>query len=103
MFNWLVSIFMIASIIILFAAWTRIIRIKDLLRTEAAQVEWGQLRILVFIALVVEAVLLILALIGARIPFAYVGAIFIIYLSYLFFHTSTFFLTSLEKRPPMQT
>jgi len=106
MFNWLVTIFMLISLVILFAAWTRAIKAKDMVKSAAAQIQWVTLRTLVFIALCVEVVLLILALIGAKIAFAWVGAIFLIFFSAVLFFTVSFFLAELEDRqgtPPSET
>jgi hypothetical protein len=98
MFNWLVTIFMLASLIVLFAAWTRAIRAKDLVTSAAAQRQWISLRVLVFVALCVEVVLLILALIGAKIAFAWVAAIFLVFFSVILFMTVSYFLAELEER-----
>lgn len=105
MFNWLVTIFMLVSLVILFAAWTRAIKAKDLVKSAAAQTQWITLRALVFIALCAEVLLLVLALVGAKIAFAWVGAIFLIFLSAVLFFTVSFFLAELEDRqekPPSE-
>ena len=106
MFNWLVTIFMLASLVILFAAWTRAIRAKDMVKSSAAQRLWVTLRAGVFIALCAEIVLLILALVGTKVAFAWVASIFLIFFSGILLLTISFFLAELEDRqstPPSET
>lgn len=96
MFNWFVTIFMIVSIVILFAAWTRAIRVKEMVDQSAVQREWSLLRVLVFVALICEVVLLIIALVGLQLTFAYLSGIYLIYFSLLFFYLVSFFLRAVE-------
>lgn len=98
MFHWLVTIFMLASLVVLFAAWTRAIKAKDMVKSAAAQRQWVTLRAGVFIALCVEIVLLILALIGTKVAFAWVASIFLIFFSGILLLTISFFLSELEDR-----
>ncbi len=94
MFNWLVTIFMLASLVVLFAAWTRAIRARDSMGAEV-QADWSILRIMVFVALLAEIVLLILALIGLKVAFAWIASIFLIYFSVVFLWTVNFFMTGM--------
>ena len=96
MFNWLGTIFVLISLVLLFAAWTRAIRIKDRVKGEGVQSSWALLRILVFVAMLAEVVLAIIAIIGLRVTFAWMSALFLIYYSFVFFQLTTFFLDATE-------
>ena len=98
MFNWLVTIFVLVSLIILFAAWTRAVRIKDRIDMSTHGGEWALLRTLVFIAMIFEVVLAIIAIVGLKLTFAWLSAIFLIYYSIVFFFLNTFYLHVAEKQ-----
>ncbi|MBS0622095.1 MAG: hypothetical protein JSR80_03960 [Verrucomicrobia bacterium] len=96
MFNWLVAIFMLVSLVVLFIGWTKLIRVKEIIRGTEAQVQWTSLRIMVFVAMLVEVILLIVALLGARAFFSYLCPLFLIYFSVVVLFLVNFFLSSLE-------
>lgn len=96
MFNWFVSIFMIASLVILFVTWMRAIRVKEVIGEEF-QKDWALIRVLFFVAFVCELILLIFALIGLRVTFAYLSGAYLIYFSVLLLYTVNFFLAAMSK------
>jgi len=103
MFNWFSSIFMIASLVILFITWMRAIRVKEMIG-EGLQKDWSLVRVLVFVAFVSELILLIFSLIGMRATFAYLSGIYLIYFSIVLYYVVSFFLTALgEKERPAIT
>jgi hypothetical protein len=90
-FQWFVSIFVIASGLILFSAWGRAIGAKYWIKTPEHERHWRAFRILVLVALLCEIVLLIISLIGLERTFAWLAAIFLIYFSILFYFGISFF------------
>ena len=102
MFQWFVSIFVIASGIILFAAWGRAIRAKQWIVTEESTRDWMTFRALTLIALLCEIVLLIISLIGLPRTFAWLASIYLIYFSVVFYFAVSLFrglLSSSEGTP----
>lgn len=90
-FQWFVSILVIASGLVLFSAWGRAIGAKHWIKTAEGERDWRAFRILVLIALLGEIVLLILSLIGLERTFAWLSAIFLVYFSVVFYFAISFF------------
>ncbi|MGE3953997.1 MAG: hypothetical protein AB7F31_02215 [Parachlamydiales bacterium] len=102
MFNWLGTLIVLVSIVVLFAAWTRAVRVKEKIDMSAHGTEWALLRTLVFIAMVYQVVLAIIAIIGLKVTFAWLSAIFLIYYGVVFYFANSFFFHVAEKQssPP---
>lgn len=90
-FQWFVTIFVIASGLILFSAWGRAIGAKHWIRTAESERDWRTFRVLVLVALLCEIVLLIISLVGLQRTFAWLSAIYLIYFSVVFYFAVSFF------------
>jgi uncharacterized iron-regulated membrane protein len=100
MFQWFVSIFVIASGLILFLAWGRAIKAKPWIRTSASQRDWKTFRVMVLVALLCEIVLLVISLIGLPRTFAWLAGVFLIYFSVVFYFAVSFFRGVLASTEP---
>lgn len=97
MFSWLVALFMIASIVVLFAAWTRAIRIKDKITAPDATKRWATLRLFVFLALCAEVVLLVIALLNLQWLFGLLAGGYLVFFSVVVFYLVTYFMHGISS------
>lgn len=90
MFQFWGTIFMIAAVVIFFIAWSRSIKIKDMIKSVKAKEDWNLFRMLVLIAIIAQLVLVIVALLGWRTTFAYLSALFITFFSVVYYFSVRF-------------
>jgi protein-S-isoprenylcysteine O-methyltransferase Ste14 len=97
MFQFWGTIFMAAAVVIFFIAWSRSIKIKDMVTSASAREDWNLFRVLVLVAIIAQLVLVIVALLGWRTTFAYLASIFIAFFSVVYYCSVQFMLRALGE------
>lgn len=87
------TIFMVGAVIVFFVAWSRSIKLKDMIKR--AREEWSLFRTLVLAAIIAQLILVIVALVGLRVTFSYLSALFIAYFSVVYYFSVQFMLAAL--------
>ena len=100
MFQFWATIFMVAAVVVFFIAWTRSLKVKDLVPAPAAKAEWDLYRTLVLVAIIAQLLLVIIGLIGLQRTFSYLSAVFIAYFSVVYYFSVRFMLGVLGEGVP---